>query len=480
MSYKRVGELRKAGRLDEAMAMAEADLAGARDKWSCGAMFWVLRDKCRALLDEGKGDEAAPLAARMEELLPAMDDADGVARKALNGVRYGTVPYLKEMLHARDLSHDEATLDEALQLVADVLKHVDGNGRPVIGHTRQSMAGWVVQEWLKQRVETAPVPRVKSALALYLKLDRVDRPSALHSQVLYQALRFKRAHEADFKFAEFFRLWGGASLFTADDRRRGEPSEAGRKAPLSLEQRAVNAMLGELRDRDKNQPLGEEAERLLVEMIGRYPDETSYKRLLGREYALTGRRDKALAVYRRIVPQLWRQFYVWLDLAGLLDDEWLRIGALCKAITLQRAEQFLTRARLDLAHLLLNRGEHAAAARELSMYEYGRQAAGQRPGRGYYELKRRVDAAVTPATSNAALYRQAIEAVEEHFASLLESVGGVVTRRTNKRGEQYAMVGGCYLDGRMLRGIDDGTEVVVRYATDDNGKRVAIKVEKRG
>lgn len=477
MSYKKVNELRKAGNLEQALKMAQADLERGRDKWSCAAMFWVLRDMCRKMVEQGQQGEANALADRMEALLPEMDD-DQVARKALNGVRYGSVPFLKEMLHARDLSRDNATVDEALRQTADVMSHLDDNGHLVIGHTRQAMAGWVIQEWLKQRVDTAPASMVKRALALYLKLDRVDRPGALHSQILYWALRLKRQHPAEFRFATFFDLWGGMTTFTDEDWKPGEATAEGHKAPLALAQRAANAALSERRGQDKRQPLGSDGEAMLVELIHRFPGDVNYKRLLAIEYAHTGRRDKALAVYRRILPLLWRKFYVWTDLAALLDDERLRVGALCKAISLQRAEQFLTRARLDLARLLLNRGDHAAAARELALYEHGRQAAEQQPSRAFFRLKQRLDATVTPATSNKALYAAAISDIEQHFAPLLQSERGVVTRRTNKRGEPYAIVGECYLNERMIKAIDNGTEVIVRFATDDNGKRVPIKVEK--
>lgn len=404
MAYKQVMALRKEGRLDEALALAEEDMARQRDKWSCGALFWVLRDMARRHIDAGRDDLAAPLADRMAQLLPDIDDNDEVGKKALNALKYRTVPYLKEILHARDLSHDPATVAEAYNTVERIVKTRGADGKPPIGHTRQLMAGWVIVEYLKQGVDTLDAASLKRALALYFDLDKVERPSALHSQVLYYAVAVKNKYPAALNFERFMRLWGLANL-TDSDWATGKDS-AGRTYP-SLAQRAVSKWVRDHRAADRKAPLGPELEDLVVRIIKqRAIGANHFKRLLAIEYQLTGRTDKALAAYRKVARSMRRSDYVWRELAELLTDADERLGALCKAILTARDRNATGYTRLQIVGLLLDRGQREAAALELELASRAMRAKGREPGRLYQRLREAIPAGVKPAADNTALYQQ--------------------------------------------------------------------------
>lgn len=471
MAFKDVMALRKEGKVDEALALARADVQNNRDKWSCNALFWALRDKCRQLLQAGDITLAQPLITQMEQLLPELDDTDEVARKSLNALKYATVPHLKELLEARDLARDPGTAAQAFATV-DAIVNASPDAVP-LGRTRQAMAGWIIIDYLKHGMDTLPAASLKKALATYLKLDRVERPGALHSQALYQALALKAKHPDQFDFDKFMLLWGPDN-FTLEDW-QGRTDEQG-KHYASMAQRAVTRQVADRRSPDKDRPLGPELEAMVERVVKADPAGTDHlKRQLAIEYRLTGRTAKALAAYKRLALTMGNHDYVWRELAALLPDGPEQAGALCKALLLNHADRYSAGTRIKLAALLIAAGDHAAALAELNHARRVLESDGRQPGQRFSSLMAQIPAGTVAAGDNRPLYARLAQHIDAAVTAAQPVAQGVVTLRTNRRGEPYAIVGDCYLSKKLLAGIPGGATVAVRYV-EQGGKRRAVSV----
>ena len=83
MSFHDVTVLRKSGKLEEAYALAKADMENNRDVWSCRALFWVLHDSTKKSLQESHLEKAKEMLVQMGELLPDMEETGDIASKSL-------------------------------------------------------------------------------------------------------------------------------------------------------------------------------------------------------------------------------------------------------------------------------------------------------------------------------------------------------------------------------------------------------------
>ena len=78
MSVREATSLRRAGRLEEALAMAEVDLKEKNNEWTQSSLFWVLYDLCgKELVPTGNRTKTLEWLQRMQTLLPSMKDDEG-------------------------------------------------------------------------------------------------------------------------------------------------------------------------------------------------------------------------------------------------------------------------------------------------------------------------------------------------------------------------------------------------------------------
>jgi len=98
-----------------------------------------------------------------------------------------------------------------------------------------------------------------------------------------------------------------------------------------------------------------------------------------REYAyllkLTGDLSEAVKIYKKILLDLNDQAYAWHEFAQLLSDTKtdVAISMLCKAVTIQKNEDFLGNIRILLARLLIETNKLEEARRELNIYKHHRE-----------------------------------------------------------------------------------------------------------
>lgn len=400
MSYREVNDLRKSGKLDEALEMANADLEKDNSAWSYRAVFWVLHDMCKQCLANDQKDQATELVEKMKEILPNMDvGQESVAEKQVNFLEQQLSPFTAIIKQADQDSRDSHTVVRAFNNVKDIVC----NDEIGLDDFQQRTAGWILYRYAKHQLEKKATYNVKLALSLYLKL-KVEKPSPLHSSILRMAVELETEFRNDFKFTTFLEMWGFENFseedweqFTTDD---------GRKLPCLVE-KAIGRYCKELVD-DHINLVPDKFVQLIEKARNKFPRdgklELNYARLL----AAQGDIADAVTAYRKVTERL-PQPYIWQELADIIEDREIKQAILCKVITMQRDEQFLGDTRLKLAGQLIEEGNYAAAKRELETYHKARQDRGWAVRDPYYELAGKIPAGTQAPANNQSLYDNKLE-----------------------------------------------------------------------
>ncbi len=196
------------------------------------------------------------------------------------------------------------------------------------------------------------------------------KASNWHSEILKIADRFMIENES-WRFFDFFQKWGVGNFLNADWKEQVNGDFTNK--PLvrqSLRKIFEFAKLPNNHNKDFQWvlPLYEEA---LKKFDG--------DKWLLREYAtllnICGKSEEAITQYKGIILELADQAYVWHEFAKLLFnvDIEVAVSMLCKAITIQKEEDFLGDVRLNLANLLIKKDKLKEAKRELDIYKKHRK-----------------------------------------------------------------------------------------------------------
>lgn len=551
MSVQEITELRKAGKLQEAYRMAREELREEPESpWASMAMFWVLRDACRKLLEDGQTERAKPFLDMMAQLLPQMVDEKGYGEQAYAALRKRLLPEAELVEQAARLAKENAA--QAYERV----KHYVQCPAELDEALHESL-GWVLYYYIRAGKDSLSSVEVRTALRDYLRLAN-PRPSLLHSMVLNHALGFAKGH-ADFDFYRFFLLWKPEYLRREDLRKSTEgdqeypsliarvcrhlatgntpfaPGELCEKIPLpkpealdllrepcfwriqdlhkagkareafealarynqtfagsgpshwhsevlNLAERCMdgpeawrfayflkqwdyrNLRMQDWQERTDKEghsytPLALKAAKkcyealknaprkdadLLLSLEGLY--EAVEKHAPEDEWAVrrhahicmwAGQHERAAAIYKRLLLDLSDKYYVWAELAACVPgDNRLRLTLLCKALQMERNEDFLGSIRLALAEVLLEENLQAEALCELDTYKKYHD----KPAPRYAELAKRILPETLAPGNNKALYeRHAAEAEDYAFADR-ETQNLVLAERWEKEGKKRCVL----------------------------------------
>ena len=210
MSNQEVTLLRRAGRLNEAMSIAEADLRREQSHWTYSALFWVLRDFCRLCIERNQVQSAREYIRRMELIIPNINDSQGYAQDALILLKRQLTPYVAEV---QRLSENSKNGQEELAYT----QICELNRNYTLSPLLHEDFGWIIYRYLRECYETCGSINARKALKTYLELQN-KRPSKLHSSVLKIAIRISEKYN-DFKFLPFLGYWD-LTMFTSDDLQR--------------------------------------------------------------------------------------------------------------------------------------------------------------------------------------------------------------------------------------------------------------------
>lgn len=309
MSVREVTSLRRAGRLKEALAMAEADLKEKNDEWTQSSLFWVLYDCCcKKLAPTGNVLEVPDLLQRMQTLLPSMKDDEGLGKEQY---------------------------------------------------------GWTIYKFLSVHWCALTSQQVRRLLLGYLGCGN-KRPSPLHSAILVFALRYNKDDSA-FNFLKFFQMWGCDQFLEEDWQKKTSPDG---KAYSPTAAQVAATCFNILKAKDTRDEKDVRMVARLYEALKKHQALGNWDlRKMAMLDAWSGNKENTIQQYKKaITEQLSDKCYVWAELAEYVDDLPTRIGLLLKAKNLEKNEDFLGNIHLTLAEAWLAEGQPDKAKQELGLY----------------------------------------------------------------------------------------------------------------
>lgn len=279
----------------------------------------------------------------------------------------------------------------------------------------QSALAWAVEASLKREVESGnPSNRVIDACAHeYAKLEKVERPSLVHSMML---VRLVRAAERWPGFAGFVRRFGNGQ-FMADDYTRKPKREGEGEWPSLVEKvaKAVQKSLGPAASEDSL----EWAAGFFAAILARQPGAEWIPYYRGKLLLRLGRVDEARSLVLPILRRHDRSFWAWEVLAeiqrsdtgaGGASPESRRGACLAKAILAGDKPEYLVKVRAAFAEHLAVAGRLQAARAEFEEIRRLRRAQGWKDDP---EVERRLAGAELAGVEPLPLEREALLAMAE-------------------------------------------------------------------
>lgn len=539
MTVKEINDLRKSGRLAEALEAAEIEFSKSADRYTAGALFWCLYE----LYKSQPRDEALATLARMKAINDDFPD-DTYMQKTLANIERSLIPHFQEVKDAVDKSKAGDRSVEHYQSIA--LFFDDGELDPCL----YADFGWLTYYALRA-TSAGEVLQRKYMLARYLKLG-LQGKSLLHSLILKEAIRVEQDTPLQFRIRDFIRLWGLENL--RDEDWEQYKNKDGMLLPSTVE-KLIGVYVRELKTDRVEAPA--EFVELVDVAVAKYHKSQNMLYFKAIVLVSQGRREEAIDCFRSLILRFPSKAYLWQDAAELVDDKDTQLGLLSKALTLGGDEQFLGGIRLAMAALLIDRGDSAHAKYELDKYrdlylsrgwhlkEQYRSLEGQvcdvtsaadnrdlyarfshhadvfiysglqeqiavkisekmtddrnRPGRKIATWTLRTDSDETLYLKKPSKYGLDKRACSRYFFSVkvhegrivaiqptdsaptvdwLKKTEGEIHLRSDRNGHSYAIVDGVYIADHLLRGISDGQAVRVLALRKKDGRWAAIAIFK--
>ena len=147
----------------------------------------------------------------------------------------------------------------------------------------------------------------------------------------------------------------------------------------------------------------------------KFPKDNWVLREKGLLHIWNGEIEKGKTIFKKLLLELGDKFYVWSEFSTCFNDNLkLKIAMLCKAIQLEKNEDFLGDVRLQLSNALIGAGLLENAFVELELYKTHRVEKGWKLSDTYEELKTRVkDISTSSLNGNTLLYQEFIPIAEE-------------------------------------------------------------------
>ena len=158
MAYKDIMQLRKEGRLEEALQMARTDISQSRNLWTCRALFWCLYDSTK----NTSGDELRQLVEEMQDLVADLGD-DQVVTSIMERLSRCLIPHFETVHHAAEEAKSSDNALKSYKTVLDIFLRGELDPR------LYSEFGWIIFHTLHADKSDNVIYR-KEMLAIYLKL----------------------------------------------------------------------------------------------------------------------------------------------------------------------------------------------------------------------------------------------------------------------------------------------------------------------
>jgi hypothetical protein len=365
-SSTEVTNLRKAGRLAEARAMAR-ELLGAHpeDVWNRRAFAWVLYAQIKQALEKGAPKEAAAFLQEFDAL--AMPGDEVLLHQHMAAFRLKLLPNAVKA-EARKQAGQYA---EALNLLWEVYER---DPQWAASPELHQQIAWAIWRFLKNLDPAAKnsFSLVQTWTSRYRMLTGISRPSLIHSVLLNQLLHLPEPLKAGFDFLDWFRFWNIPNDFEEKD---WQPFAGPEHTSPPLAERACNAWCRALIRQGRGAPEEEvrEAMQRLEAISLAHPEYLWLPYFMAKIRIDVVASDPA-AARRDLLPFVRRkrtEFWVWDLLADTFGEKEAaeREACLCMALTCHADPSFLAKVRLRLIRLLLERQAFDRARYELEAVE---------------------------------------------------------------------------------------------------------------
>ena len=278
----------------------------------------------------------------------------------------------------------------------------------------------------------------------YLDLYPDAPSSASHSKVLGLAERVMKDKNS-YRFYGFFRKWNPEKLRQEDwQEEKGENGETYKPLAVKSIKKAKEA-LSSLSD-DQIGDL-----QWLIDLYGvaasKFPDDDWNIRSKALLHLQAGQLEEAKTIYKDLCLKMGEKYYIWQEFANCWDDTDTKIALLCKAINLEKNEDFIGKIRLELAKQLISIGRPESAAIELDLYKKHYAQMGWHISAEATNLQSKCNTAIATGSNNDALYAEYIPKAEDcAFADFSYSEVVLVDKWTTD-------------DGKDLLAFTDGNSV---------------------
>lgn len=208
MDSRRVLELRREGKIQEALNMAlQLYQIDPNDSWNQSALAWPLIDMCKAALVQNNLAEAQKYFNQLIAIkFTSVDD-----------IVTSQIAFLKPKIDSNYSKIQEAenwSKNGNHKLALTTMKAMFANNQLLDIH--HEAYGWIMYRYIKAEEKNVSSVEIRSLMRDYMNLSN-ERPSMLHSTFLNFALNFSKEH-LDFNLYSFFLLWDPKNLRSEDVR----------------------------------------------------------------------------------------------------------------------------------------------------------------------------------------------------------------------------------------------------------------------
>lgn len=200
----------------------------------------------------------------------------------------------------------------------------------------------------------------------YLSIFKDCAASPYHSKVLALAERTMTENNT-WRFYDFFKKWDPEKLEFVDWLE--ETSKNGENyKPLAIKaiQKAKKAI-----ENLTDEQIGDIS--WLIDLydkaIQKFPDDDWNIRSKALILLRIGQQVEAQSIYKKLCLKMGEKYYIWSEFADCWNDTNIKISLLCKALSVEKNEDFIGKIRLALARLLIKSKKYENAIVELEQYK---------------------------------------------------------------------------------------------------------------
>ena len=283
----------------------------------------------------------------------------------------------------------------------------------------------------------------------YIELSNDTPASTSHSKVLGLAERTMKENNA-WRFYDFFRRWNPEKLRTADwQEEKGDNGETYKPLAVKSLKRVKEAL-----ENHSDDQLGDL--QWLIDLYGiaieKMPDDDWNIRSKALLHLRAGQQAEAKDIYKRLCQKMGEKYYIWSEFADCWEDVNVKIAFLCKALSLEKNEDFIGKMRLELARQLIKSKKYANAVVELGQYKKHYVGKGWRIDSEVDVLLEQCSSATPVSDNNAALYAKNISIAEEYvYEDIPFTEVVLVDKRRNENGKTMMF----FVDGTTIEFATD-------------------------